>query len=138
MCRYVNKRNLSGFTPLHYAVWGCSEQVVQQVLQASPDISAANDRVFDAWVTVPVGSTALHLAVVRNDTPIALMLLQHYVSPCGSDCTSRLRCKKGGGCSSHFWLLAACCGVACGGTVTAAILFQVGGAQQAESVLLQR
>eukprot|EP00878_Enallax_costatus_P007723 GHUV01008084.1.p1 GENE.GHUV01008084.1~~GHUV01008084.1.p1 ORF type:complete len:569 (+),score=179.35 GHUV01008084.1:523-2229(+) len=77
--RFVNKRNLSGFTPLHYAVWGCNEQLVQLMLQAGSDVSAVNDRVFDAWVTVPVGSTPLHLAVVRNHMPIALMLLQHYV-----------------------------------------------------------
>lgn len=78
--RFVNKRNLSGFTPLHYAVWGCNEQLVQQLLQAGSEISAVNDRVFDAWVTVPVGSTPLHLAVVRNHTPIAVMLLQQYVA----------------------------------------------------------
>lgn len=79
-CRFVNKRNLSGFTPLHYAVWGCNEQLVQQLLAAGSEICAVNDRVFDAWVTVPVGSTPLHLAVVRNHTPIAVMLLQQYVS----------------------------------------------------------
>lgn len=79
-CRFVNKCNLSGFTPLHYAVWGCNEQLVQHILQAGSDVTAVNDRVFDAWVTVPVGSTPLHLAVVRNHLPIALLLLQHYVS----------------------------------------------------------
>lgn len=77
--RFANKRNLSGFTPLHYAVWGCSEPLVLSLLQAGADGSLVNDRVFDAWLTVPVGSTPLHLAVVRNHMPIALMLLQHYV-----------------------------------------------------------
>ncbi|KAF6250961.1 ankyrin repeat-containing domain protein [Scenedesmus sp. NREL 46B-D3] len=78
--RFANKRNLSGFTPLHYAVWGCSEPLVMSLLQADADVSCVNDRVFDAWLTVPVGSTPLHLAVVRNHMSIALMLLQHYVS----------------------------------------------------------
>jgi ankyrin repeat protein len=78
--RFANKRNLSGFTPLHYAVWGCCEPLVLSLLQAGADVSYVNDRVFDAWLTVPVGSTPLHLAVVRNHMPIALMLLQHYVS----------------------------------------------------------
>ncbi|KAF8072581.1 ankrd52 [Scenedesmus sp. PABB004] len=77
--RFVNKRNLSGFTPLHYAVWGCNEALVQDLLQAGADVSVANDRVFDAWVTVPVGSTPLHLAVVRHSMPIALALLQAHV-----------------------------------------------------------
>ncbi|KAF6264544.1 ankyrin repeat-containing domain protein [Scenedesmus sp. NREL 46B-D3] len=76
--RFANKRNLSGFTPLHYAVWGCSEPLVMSLLQADADVSCVNDRVFDAWLTVPVGSTPLHLAVVRNHMSIALMLLQHY------------------------------------------------------------
>jgi ankyrin repeat protein len=79
-CRFANKRNLSGFTPLHYAVWGCSEPLVMALLQAGADVSYVNDRVFDAWLTVPVGSTPLHLAVVRNHMPIALMMLQHFVS----------------------------------------------------------
>jgi ankyrin repeat protein len=61
-------------------VWGCSEPLVVALLQAGADVSYVNDRVFDAWLTVPVGSTPLHLAVVRNHMPIALMLLQHFVS----------------------------------------------------------
>jgi len=77
-CRFVNKRNLSGFTALHYAVWSCRSAVVVPLLAAGADISAANDRVFDAWVPVPIGSTPLHLAVMRASTPIALLLLQHY------------------------------------------------------------
>eukprot|EP00882_Tetradesmus_deserticola_P011719 GHRQ01012398.1.p1 GENE.GHRQ01012398.1~~GHRQ01012398.1.p1 ORF type:complete len:379 (+),score=152.27 GHRQ01012398.1:490-1626(+) len=92
--RFANKRNLSGFTPLHYAVWSCSEALVMALLQADADVAAANNRVFDAWLTVPVGSTPLHLAVARNHMPIALMLLQHYVSGAFADSmcvVSRLR-----------------------------------------------
>ena len=77
--RLVNKRNLSGFTALHYAVWSCRTGVVVPLLAAGADICAANDRVFDAWVPVPIGSTPLHLAVMRASTPIALLLLQHYI-----------------------------------------------------------
>lgn len=77
---FVNKRNLSGFTPLHYAVWGCCEVLVSSLLRFGADMTLTNDRVFDAWVTVPVGSSPLHLAVVRNSVPISLILLQQHVS----------------------------------------------------------
>lgn len=77
--RFVNKRNLSGFTPLHYAVWSCRTGVVVPLLAAGADICAVNDRVFDAWVPVPIGSTPLHLAVMRASVPVAMLLLQHYV-----------------------------------------------------------
>lgn len=77
--RFVNKRNLSGFTPLHYAVWSCRAGVVVPLLAAGADLSAANDRVFDAWVPCPIGSTPLHLAVLRASVPMALLLLQHYM-----------------------------------------------------------
>lgn len=79
MRRFVNKRNLSGFTALHYAVWSCRPGVVVPLLAAGADICAVNDRVFDAWVPVPIGSTPLHLAVMRASVPVATLLLQHYV-----------------------------------------------------------
>lgn len=91
LCRFVNKRNLSGFTALHYAVWSCRSGVVVPLLAAGADISAANDRVFDAWVPVPIGSTPLHLAVMRASTPIALLLLQHYALMLTSGPRSRPR-----------------------------------------------
>lgn len=50
------------------------------LLAAGADVALVNERVFDAWVPVPVGSTPLHLAVMRNNAAIALQLLQHYVS----------------------------------------------------------
>lgn len=78
-CRFVNKRNLSGFSALHYAVWSCRPGVVSPLLASGADICAVNDRVFDAWVPVPIGSTPLHLAVMRASTPVAMLLLQHYV-----------------------------------------------------------
>lgn len=77
--RFVNKRNLSGFTALHYAVWSCQAGTVVPLLAAGADICAVNDRVFDAWVPVPIGSTPLHLAVMRASIPVAMLLLQHYV-----------------------------------------------------------
>jgi ankyrin repeat protein len=76
----VNKRNISGFTALHYAVWSCCEPIVDMLLASGANMSLVNDRVFDAWVPVPVGSTPLHLAVIRNHAPIAIQLLRYYVS----------------------------------------------------------
>jgi len=80
VCRFVNKRNISGFTALHYAVWSCCEPIVDMLLASGANMSLVNDRVFDAWVPVPVGSTPLHLAVIRNHAPIAIQLLRYYVS----------------------------------------------------------
>lgn len=77
--RFVNKRNLSGFTALHYAAWSCRPGVVVPLLAAGADICAINDRVFDAWVPVPIGSSPLHLAVMRGTVPVAMLILQHYV-----------------------------------------------------------
>ena len=78
--RFINKRNLSGFTPLHYAVWGGHRAAARTLLSHGADPSLSNDRVFDNWVPVPIGSTPLHLAVMRNSWDMLWLLLEHYVS----------------------------------------------------------
>ncbi len=51
-----------------------------QLLSAGADYTVVNDRIFDNWVPAPIGSSALHLAVIRGSYDIALLLLEHYVS----------------------------------------------------------
>jgi hypothetical protein len=53
--------------------------VVVPLLAGGADITLMNDRVFDAWVPAPIGSTPLHLAVMRACVPVALLLLQHHM-----------------------------------------------------------
>ena len=78
--RFLNKRNICGFSALHYAIWRGHVAVVRLLLNSGADTNHANDRVFDPCVPVPIGSTPMHLAVVQNNSTIVLMLLEHYVS----------------------------------------------------------
>lgn len=76
--RFLNKRNICGFSALHYAIWRGHVAVVRLLLNSGADTNHANDRVFDPCVPVPIGSTPMHLAVVQNNSTIVLMLLEHY------------------------------------------------------------
>jgi ankyrin repeat protein len=78
--RLVNRRNVSGFTALHFAVWGRHPDAALALLLAGADPHAANDRVFDAWLPVPIGCTPLHLAVMRQSMDLVWLLLEHYAS----------------------------------------------------------
>eukprot|EP00877_Chromochloris_zofingiensis_P013501 jgi/Chrzof1/8404/Cz03g09120.t1 len=78
--RFVNKLNVTGFTALHYAVWGNHAEVAQQLILNGADYTISSDRVFDNWVPVPIGTTALHLAVIRNSSTIVWMILEQYAS----------------------------------------------------------
>lgn len=80
LCSYVDVRTQVGFTAVHFAVQGNSQQTLAVLLNmgANPLLST----LFDCLDTIncPKGTTPLHLAARQGSTGIAKQLLRAYVS----------------------------------------------------------
>lgn len=78
LTRFINSRNISGFSALHYAVWYRHVDTVKVLLDYGASYVTCNERVFDDYVIAAIGSTPMHLAVMRNCREVVMLILEHY------------------------------------------------------------
>lgn len=62
----ISRANLSGYTPLHYAVWGQHPDAAQLLLSYGASISASSWRNWDPYVPCLPWTTPLHIAAIHN------------------------------------------------------------------------
>lgn len=77
--RFVEFRNESGLTPMHFAVWGGHKRAVQLLASYGATLEERSGSDSTAEVTCNGGSTALHLAGLRNNVNMVQFLLERHV-----------------------------------------------------------
>lgn len=83
VARLLAQGNMSGLTPLHYAVYAEKVAAVRMLLSFKADLAHGCEYGDVDWISVDAGATALHVAALRGNTDVVKALLKAYVEASG-------------------------------------------------------